>query len=64
MSKEKNPQDETPDGLEDEPARLVEGIDYYLENDLFVFTANFLRKRGYCCDSGCRHCPYKEESGN
>jgi len=23
-----------------------------------VFTANFLRQRGYCCGSGCRHCPY------
>jgi hypothetical protein len=25
---------------------------------LFVFTARFLADRGYCCDSGCRHCPY------
>lgn len=23
-----------------------------------VFTAAFLADRGYCCDSGCRHCPY------
>jgi hypothetical protein len=23
-----------------------------------VFTADFLASRGYCCDSGCRHCPY------
>ena len=23
-----------------------------------VFTARFLADRGYCCDSGCRHCPY------
>jgi hypothetical protein len=23
-----------------------------------VFTASYLRRRGYCCDSGCRHCPY------
>jgi hypothetical protein len=37
---------------------LQEGIDYYLEDGLFVFTAAFLRKRGYCCQSGCRHCPY------
>jgi hypothetical protein len=21
----------------------------------------FLLKRGYCCDSGCKHCPYKKE---
>ena len=23
-----------------------------------VFTATFLADRGYCCESGCRHCPY------
>jgi hypothetical protein len=40
---------------------LVAGRDYYLERGLMVFTAEFLRARGYCCDSGCRHCPYSEE---
>ncbi len=25
---------------------------------LSVFTADFLAARGYCCDSGCRHCPF------
>ena len=24
----------------------------------FVFTAQTLADRGYCCNSGCRHCPY------
>lgn len=28
---------------------------------LSVFTAEFLATRGYCCDSGCRHCPYVPE---
>jgi hypothetical protein len=37
---------------------LVEGEDFYLENGKYVFTAHFLLKRGYCCESGCRHCPY------
>ncbi len=37
---------------------LVEGEDYYLENGNWVFTAKFLLRRGYCCRSGCRHCPY------
>ncbi len=23
-----------------------------------VFTAGFLAARSYCCDSGCRHCPF------
>lgn len=27
---------------------------------LSVFTAAFLASRGYCCESGCRHCPYVE----
>ncbi|MFZ4634574.1 MAG: DUF5522 domain-containing protein [Saprospiraceae bacterium] len=37
---------------------LVENLDFYLENGFVVFTEQFLRKRGYCCQSGCRHCPY------
>ncbi|MBA2378817.1 MAG: hypothetical protein H0V76_04505 [Blastocatellia bacterium] len=41
--------------------RLVEGVDYYFEGGLMVLTAAFLRKRGYCCGNGCRHCPYPKE---
>lgn len=38
---------------------LVEGIDYSVEGDgRLVFTAWYLLKRGTCCESGCRHCPY------
>ena len=37
---------------------LVEGEDYYMEGPYVVFTEAYLRKRGYCCESGCRHCPY------
>lgn len=36
--------------------------DYYMEGQNIVFTAAFHLKRGYCCGSGCRHCPYKEAS--
>jgi hypothetical protein len=39
----------------------LEAGDYYLENDLFVFTAQYHLKRGYCCGSGCRHCPYRAQ---
>jgi hypothetical protein len=46
---------------------LVFGEDYYIENGFWVFTAKYLLRRGYCCRSGCRHCPYgyvkEEESG-
>ncbi|HEY3054069.1 MAG TPA: DUF5522 domain-containing protein [Thermoanaerobaculia bacterium] len=37
---------------------LVEGEDFYWEGPYMVFTEKFLRERGYCCESGCRHCPY------
>ncbi|WP_317174552.1 DUF5522 domain-containing protein [Aquiflexum lacus] len=40
---------------------LIPG-DYYInENGLMVFTAQYHLRRGYCCDSGCKHCPYKEK---
>lgn len=38
---------------------LKEGEDYYIENGLYVFTEKYHRERGYCCGSGCRHCPYQ-----
>lgn len=41
-----------------DPGPLVPGVDYTIENGLLVFTAHYLRRRGYCCESGCRHCPY------
>lgn len=25
---------------------------------LMVLTAHYLTAKGYCCGSGCRHCPY------
>lgn len=38
---------------------LIEGEDFYWEGPAMVFTANYHLKRGYCCGSGCRHCPYE-----
>ena len=37
---------------------LIEGEDFYREGPYMVFTEKYLRARGYCCDSGCRHCPW------
>jgi hypothetical protein len=34
--------------------------DFYLEGPNLVFTAAYHLKRGYCCNSGCRHCPYND----
>ena len=41
---------------------LVEGVDFYREGAYVVFTAAYHLRRGYCCESDCRHCPYGEES--
>lgn len=45
-----------PDSSDNKP--LSEGIDFYMEGPYMVFTAEYLRGRGYCCESGCRHCPW------
>jgi hypothetical protein len=34
------------------------GVDNYFEDGLMVLTSEFLLKRGYCCERGCRHCPF------
>ena len=40
-------------------AEPLEADDYYFNDEgLMVFTAHYLLKRGYCCESGCTHCPY------
>ena len=36
--------------------------DYYFENGLMVMTESYHLKRGYCCGSKCRHCPYDHEN--
>jgi len=33
--------------------------DAYVEGGLLVYTATYHLKRGHCCGSGCRHCPYQ-----
>ncbi len=39
---------------------LQAGADTYVDpgSGLTVLTAGYLARRGYCCGSGCRHCPY------
>jgi hypothetical protein len=44
---------------EQEPTPTPKPPDYYFENGLLVYTAAYHLKRGYCCGSGCRHCPYE-----
>ena len=38
---------------------LIENEDFYWDGPLMVFTAKYHLKRGYCCGSGCRNCPYE-----
>jgi hypothetical protein len=37
---------------------LINNVDYYIEGERVIFTALAHIKRGQCCGSGCRHCPY------
>ncbi len=46
--------------LKDRPAP-IEGEDFYREGAYVVFTAAYHLRRGYCCESGCRHCPYRAD---
>lgn len=41
---------------------LLDG-DTYQEGEAIVFTEQFHLRRGYCCGSGCRHCPYRPTTG-
>jgi len=41
------------------PGNELTKDDYYINQEgLIVFTKTYHLKRGYCCESGCRHCPY------
>lgn len=43
-------------------AQPLSSEDFYYEGPYLVFTAAYHLKRGYCCNSGCRHCPYRGSS--
>ncbi len=45
----------------DPSTELLPG-DYYYDGPYLVFTAQYHLRRGYCCNSGCRHCPYRSSS--
>lgn len=39
--------------------KLLPGDFYFDLGGLMVFTSAYHLRRGYCCNSGCRHCPYR-----
>ncbi|WP_317127448.1 DUF5522 domain-containing protein [Hymenobacter metallilatus] len=43
------------------PQPLLPGDYYYTPDGYMVFTEQYHRRRGYCCGSGCRHCPWKKK---
>lgn len=47
---------------DDRPLPKNNGLDpddfYYTKEGFLVFTEKYHLKRGHCCKSGCRHCPY------
>ncbi|MDW5267289.1 MULTISPECIES: DUF5522 domain-containing protein [Acidobacteriaceae] len=43
----------------EDPTPPLAPEDFYYEGPYLVFTATYLLKRGYCCNSNCRHCPYR-----
>jgi len=41
-----------------ENVNVLDPEDFYYDGSYLVFTAAYHLKRGTCCESGCRHCPY------
>ena len=58
MTEPEKPQHLRPPDATDADADADAASDYYLENGMFVFTAEYHLRRGICCNSGCRHCPF------
>ena len=53
--------DRSPDQAPQQNPPALAPEDYYLEGANMIFTAAYHRKRGTCCGSGCRHCPWRDE---
>jgi len=48
--------------MSDEEVPVEEDEDGYMDGPYYVFTAAYHLKRGYCCGSRCRHCPYGHQA--
>jgi hypothetical protein len=40
---------------------LAAGDYYFNAGGMMVFTEQYHLKRGFCCKSGCEHCPYESK---
>jgi len=54
-----NPEQPQPASDRAKPLTPLEG-EFYFEGPYMVFTEAYHLRRGYCCNSNCRHCPYGE----
>jgi hypothetical protein len=61
MSDKPQPADEapSPDATKRAAEEALQPEDFYMEGPYMVFTAAYHLRRGHCCNSDCRHCPYK-----
>ena len=51
--------------MELENLNQLEEDDFYLTSKGYkVFTKKYHLKRGYCCKSNCRHCPFDFKNQN
>lgn len=51
--------------MELENLNQLEEDDFYLTAEGYkVFTRKYHLKRGYCCKSNCRHCPFDSKNQN
>jgi len=45
----------------EDPSLVAGPGDFYFDQGRIVFTGSYLQRRGFCCGSGCRHCPYPKD---
>jgi len=45
-------------GKETRIAPLPEPTEFYMDGPYVVFTREYHLRRGWCCQSACRHCPW------
>jgi hypothetical protein len=57
MTDPKLDQRSTPDP--DQAPDLLHPEDFYMDGPYLVFTAAYHLRRGSCCKSDCRHCPFR-----
>ena len=58
MEKHPKPPDDDPRVQHLTHLGYLDGDFYFTPEGYVVWTEQYHLRRGYCCQSGCRHCPY------